>query len=72
MKAPTEKEIREEVYSNTFNETSEFIESFINGAIWMARKWANEPPPKPYIYERDEDKIYRRGYGTDTMTRELL
>lgn len=39
MKPPTDEEIRGEVYSNTFQETSDNIEMFINGMIHMRNKW---------------------------------
>ena len=39
MTAPTDDMIRQWVYENTFQETSDEIECFIKGAIWMAEKW---------------------------------
>lgn len=39
MKPPTDEEIREEVYSNTYQETSDEIEGFIKGMIYMRDKW---------------------------------
>ena len=36
---PTDKEIMEYVYSNTFQETSDCIESFIKGMIEMRNIW---------------------------------
>ena len=70
MKAPTEAEIREEVYRGTMQETGREVEQFINGALWVAEKWRKaieeeQKPVKEYIYERDEDKIYRRESGLD-------
>ena len=75
MKTLTEEEVRKEVYSNTHNEIGPQVEAFIQGAIWMLKKCEESfktSPPKPFIYERDDDKIYRRGYGTDVTSRELL
>ena len=40
MKAPTEKEIREEIYSLTYQETTPEVECFIKGALWVVKKWA--------------------------------
>jgi len=36
---PTVEEIKKEVYSNVFNETSEDAEWFIKGMIYMRDKW---------------------------------
>jgi hypothetical protein len=71
MRVPTEAEIREEVYTNTFQETGSEIEVFINGSLWVLEKWAkaNEAEAnqrkEAYIYERDDDSIRRRKFMED-------
>jgi hypothetical protein len=71
VKPPTDEEIREEVYSNTFQETGDEIEAFIRGMIYMRDKWL-ESNYVPWIYERDGNKIYRRPFGSNPSARELI
>ena len=75
MKPPTDSKIREDTYSHTYQETGNDIEWFIAGQIYMRDIWLESlasPSEDKWIYERDEDKIYRRRIGAPHKTRELL
>jgi len=78
MKPPTDNQIMEDVYKNTFNETSREIEMYINGMKAMRDKWLLSTNPameydkgQSFIYERDGNSIYRRPFGS-LEPRELI
>jgi hypothetical protein len=71
MEPPTDDEIRTEVFTETMQETGREVEMYIQGMICMRDKWRRAVEEErfavhKYIYERDEDKVYRREFGFDT------
>lgn len=67
----TDDDIRKEVYGMTHQETSSEVEGFIKGMIFMRDKLFRTFNDD-WIFERDGDKVYKRKFGSDPSTRELI
>lgn len=74
MKRFTDEEIRTLVYANTMQETSDNVEWFIKGMMYMRDITFDAPviTSDKDIYERDGDKIYARKFGSNPQTRVLI
>jgi hypothetical protein len=77
MRPPTDQEIENEVYTGTMQETGPEIDGFIKGMKHMRDKWVesltrNLVQSDEWIYERDGSTVYRRHFGADPSTREVV